>query len=795
MSYTLLETVNYIISQTGAAPVTDINDPLPDVQSAKLRINEARIETLKKGLWFNTAHNQTITAVTNQFPVPANTMKVLKSAPMFLVPRDGFLYSPQQGTNVFPGVPTVTVDLVHELDYEDMPYTAQDVVRLSAARQHVLLELEDSAKADSLNQDLNLAVASLREEEVEVRRYNIEANPTLKAEEARKQLLSEGWWFNTEHALDIPLASSQFPVGADHLRVLRSSPVFVVPRGGFYYDTFANTATFTIPTLTVDVAVDLPFEDIPEEARAVIRAASLREQRTEELAMLQRSGDKTVIAQGTKRVETAEQDWAVAYKALQDADKTARYNNIDVAQTQRQDEERRKLLSDGWWFNTDYDVAFSVALVDGLWKYPADPDMFRVIGEEGDVIRNGVLYNTFTGTDTYNSGDPARVLDVVRDLPFDNIPVVAQDVIRLRAEREWAINEVGDMAKAEVLDKQLVEAMADLRKKDREYRYANMDAGLTPRQEEEKIRVLKRGWWFNTDYSYTVAPDGSNMYPVPTGTLAILKSTGKNFVNRDGFLYSPQDNTDTFPGLGPVTIDRVIDIDYPELPDAAKEVIRLRAEREWALNEDRDLERVQLLDVQVEEAEKALRAQDRDARYDNIELGTTPRQVEEKTKVLKKGWWFNTEFNVEVTKDGNDKYPVPSDVLKVLKCSSRGANLVPRDGFLYSMHGATDVFPEGDDTLTLDWVVNLEFTDLPESAKDVVRLRGQREWAMNMDRDLDKVQLLERQIREAEMLLGRDDVQLRKVGQINNPRLVKVRRGVRPYRRGRGVNPTVPGGN
>ncbi len=472
MSYTLLETINYVISQTGAAPVTDINDPLPDVASAKLRIEEARVETLKRGMWFNTSRGQEYTIdLSNQIPIGADVLKVLKSSPLFLIPRDGYLYSPQLRTNefVFLGSDPVTVDLVLDMDYDDMPYSAQDVIRYSAARQHVLHELEDDTKAAQISLDLNNAVMDLRKEETEINRYAIDANPTARAREARRTLLAHGWWFNTERGVELNAVGGKFAVPADTLKTLATLPELCVPRSGYYYSTVSHTNTHAFSTLTVDRVVDVETADLPEEAKAVVRAAAHRELILEEQAVYERAEDKVAVAQGTVRVEAAEADYQQTYRALLMAEKKARYANIASGQTQRQEQEQAKVLKRGWWFNTELGVTITK---DGDDKYPVPSNVLKVLRTYPQILieRNGFLYSMSENTDVFPDEAAEVQVDVVTNMPYIELPSVVQDVVRLRAEREWALNEEGDLNKVQLLDKDLMVAKAEMVKDDLELR-------------------------------------------------------------------------------------------------------------------------------------------------------------------------------------------------------------------------------------------------------------------------------------------------------------------------------------
>lgn len=176
---TELEAVNYILAQVGAAPVTNLTSLQPDVQNAILRLKEARTWLQKRGWWFNTELNVTLPpdVNTNKIALPANTMKILKAWPKFVIPRNGFAYSPYDNSDQFDGA--LYVDVVINLDWDTLPPTAQDVVRIRAAKDMILIELEDRNKAQLLEDDYNEAMRELKKDDLEVRKRSIYSGPTI----------------------------------------------------------------------------------------------------------------------------------------------------------------------------------------------------------------------------------------------------------------------------------------------------------------------------------------------------------------------------------------------------------------------------------------------------------------------------------------------------------------------------------------------------------------------------------------------------------------------------------------
>jgi hypothetical protein len=178
---TYLEAINYVITQVGAAPVTDETDTLPDVASSKLRLTEASRWVQKRGWWFNTDLNVQYTPDANdgyRIALPTNLMKILHAAPAFLIERGGFAYNPYTQSTSFEGLSCVTVDVVLENVWDDLPQSAQDCIRIAAAQQHVTIELEDTRKADGLFAIYREALIDMKKDDLEIRKRTMRYNPS-----------------------------------------------------------------------------------------------------------------------------------------------------------------------------------------------------------------------------------------------------------------------------------------------------------------------------------------------------------------------------------------------------------------------------------------------------------------------------------------------------------------------------------------------------------------------------------------------------------------------------------------
>lgn len=88
-------------------------------------------------------------------------------------------------------------------------------------------------------------------------------------------------------------------------------------------------------------------------------------------------------------------------------------------------------------------------------------------------------------------------------------------------------------------------------------------------------------------------------------------------------------------------------------------------------------------------------------------------------KLQKRGWWFNTETDFPITPDGNGNLVLPSNTLKVDTSAEDRWDypLIQRGSKLYDPVNHTYVFT---DDVTVDIVMGLEWSDLPQTARDYI---------------------------------------------------------------------------
>ena len=96
-------------------------------------------------------------------------------------------------------------------------------------------------------------------------------------------------------------------------------------------------------------------------------------------------------------------------------------------------------------------------------------------------------------------------------------------------------------------------------------------------------------------------------------------------------------------------------------------------------------------------------------------------------EVQSAGWHFNSHYKVDLTRDGDTKIPIGTDVLRVelnTKYSRASYDVVQRDSFLYNLAKNQDTFDQ--DFIDNSIVYLLEFTKVPEQARRYITIRSAR---------------------------------------------------------------------
>ena len=96
-------------------------------------------------------------------------------------------------------------------------------------------------------------------------------------------------------------------------------------------------------------------------------------------------------------------------------------------------------------------------------------------------------------------------------------------------------------------------------------------------------------------------------------------------------------------------------------------------------------------------------------------------------EVQSAGWHWNTRYKVDLSRDGDNKIPIGTDVLRVklnTKYDRGSYDVVQRDNYLYNLAKNEETFTTNfEDT---DIVYLLDFSKIPEQAKRYITIRSAR---------------------------------------------------------------------
>lgn len=153
-----------------------------------------------------------------------------------------------------------------------------------------------------------------------------------------------------------------------------------------------------------------------------------------------------------------------------------------------------------------------------------------------------------------------------------------------------------------------------------------------------------------------------------------------------------------------------------------------------------------------------------------------------------RGWWFNTEFGLNLIPNEQGHVIIPSDTLYVDPVDAK-SRLVRRGGKLYDPVNHTFKL---DRPVPVNAVLLLPIEDLPESAAMYVMHKSAYDFYVNDDGDETKANRLEAQVDRSWALLQSEEMQVMNVNALMRPSVQFLR--YRMKQQGTQYNPRYPGG-
>lgn len=145
----LLEAVNTCLSALGEARVTSTTVRHPTVDLILSTITMKQRQLLERGWWFNMSHVTMYPSVTNEMEYPVNALSIIGDNGETFVPRGGMLFDMDNNTQYFTEPKSMTV--AYNLDFEDLPECAANVVMTRAAQEVYSGDLGPDSAVQRLN--------------------------------------------------------------------------------------------------------------------------------------------------------------------------------------------------------------------------------------------------------------------------------------------------------------------------------------------------------------------------------------------------------------------------------------------------------------------------------------------------------------------------------------------------------------------------------------------------------------------------------------------------------------------
>lgn len=179
-----LDAVNTLLPFLGESPTDSVDSRNPVVGVLLDALFQHTSELTAEGLWFNRSTAQLHPDGTGRIQVPKGTLTVYSSECPITI-RGDYLWQQRAGTDMFEQV--ITVDLVQQLDFEDLPAYAAQCCMYGAGAQVYLQEYGADATYQHLMQMQLRARQFLMQEHLRNRRYVLQGARTNRWKHWRRR--------------------------------------------------------------------------------------------------------------------------------------------------------------------------------------------------------------------------------------------------------------------------------------------------------------------------------------------------------------------------------------------------------------------------------------------------------------------------------------------------------------------------------------------------------------------------------------------------------------------------------
>lgn len=171
-----LKAINTVLRYLGEYPVQDVDVMYPTVDMIKPALEEQRKSLLTQGWWFNTYYKRVLQPDDiGQVQVPEEALVVVPETDEFI--WNGRYIAKADGTA--PDGP-VTVDLVVDIPFDDLPQVAQYAVVYAAAYSTYSADFGIDNTSESLQQQAGAYFQSLTAQHTRTRKYSTRDKPSYR---------------------------------------------------------------------------------------------------------------------------------------------------------------------------------------------------------------------------------------------------------------------------------------------------------------------------------------------------------------------------------------------------------------------------------------------------------------------------------------------------------------------------------------------------------------------------------------------------------------------------------------
>lgn len=176
-----LDTLNAMLAAIGSSGISSTVGRHPGLMKCKPILDRVNRMLQARGHWFNTDWElKLLPTVDKEFILPQNTLKAdtsNKAEPY--VRRGRVMYDPTKHTSAID-IQHMLVDVVVQLAFNDLPWTAIEVIRTTATWQVVQNSDMDSIGIQGRRQDMNEAIAAFERERLVQADISLRDNPAYQ---------------------------------------------------------------------------------------------------------------------------------------------------------------------------------------------------------------------------------------------------------------------------------------------------------------------------------------------------------------------------------------------------------------------------------------------------------------------------------------------------------------------------------------------------------------------------------------------------------------------------------------